>query len=395
MAEFLKDPELTKLVRELNDETDTRSGHGDSGSSIIPAGATESRQLAALLVESIERGASDLLLIAGAPAIFRVNGELRKGSGAVLDDDDLRELFAGYLRGYALQKIESDGATDFTIALPVNGRSHRFRTNLHRQRGRLAAAVRRLETDIPTLAQLHLPAGLAELVKPQRGLVLVCGPTGSGKSSTVAALVGEINRTSSRHVVTIEDPVEYEHRNDRSVIEHIKIGRDASSFPGALRAALRQDPDVIVIGEMRDHETAATALSAAETGHLIFATLHTNDVAQSIHRIVDLFPAGQQTQVYRQIALALNAVLCQQLVPRPDGKGRVPALELLNITYAARNLIRNEKLENLYNEVAMGKRNGSITYEDSLADLTHRGIITAEEALIRASHPDEMRKLIQ
>ncbi|MHB0971903.1 MAG: type IV pilus twitching motility protein PilT [Thermoanaerobaculia bacterium] len=391
----MKDPELSKLVQELNQD-DPADAARDSASRLAHESplAPESEQLSMLLLDSIERGASDLLLISGAPPAFRVNGELRRGAGEVLDDDDLRRLFARYLRGHAQQKIEIDGAADFTVTLSVNGKSHRFRANLHRQRGHLAAAVRRLETDIPTLAQLNLPARLADLAKPQRGLVLVCGPTGSGKSSTLAALVGEINRTTSRHIVTIEDPVEYEHRNDRSVIEHIEIGRDASSFAGALRAALRQDPDVIVIGEMRDHETASTALSAAETGHLIFATLHTNDAAQSIHRIVDLYPSGQQTQVYRQIALALTAILCQQLVPTADGKGRVPALEFLNVTYAARNLIRNEKLENLYNEVAMGKRNGSITYEDSLADLTRRGIVTMEEALLRTSHPDELRKMV-
>jgi twitching motility protein PilT len=266
---------------------------------------------------------------------------------------------------------------------------------VHRQRGTLAASIRALPTEVPTLTQLRLPATLAELVKPTRGLVLVCGPTGSGKSTTLAALVGEINRNESRHVITIEDPIEYEHRNAKSIIEQIEVGRDAPSFAAALRASLRQDPDVILVGEMRDLETVATALTAAETGHLILSTLHTSDVASAIHRIVDVFPAGQQTQIKQQLALSLNAIVVQQLMPRADVTGSVVAVEVLMATYAVRNQIRNDKLQNLTQEITLGKRQGMMTMEDSLVRLLQDGLITLDEARVRSSRPDELESLLR
>jgi twitching motility protein PilT len=220
--------------------------------------------------------------------------------------------------------------------------------------------------------------------------VLLCGPTGSGKTSTLAALVAEINRTRTCHVITIEDPIEYEQASGRAYIEHVEVGRDAPSFAAALRAALRQDPDVILVGEMRDLETIATALTAAETGHLILSTLHVNDVSQAIHRVVDVFPAEQQVQVRQQLALSLHAMVCQHLVPRADGRGRVPALEILVATYAARNHVRTGKLEHLYTEITLGKRHGMVTMEESLARLVKARAITVEEARMRASHPDEL-----
>jgi twitching motility protein PilT len=232
-------------------------------------------------------------------------------------------------------------------------------------------------------------------VKPTRGLVLVCGPTGSGKSTTLAALVGEINRGEPRHVICIEDPVEYEHRNGASVIEQIEIGRDATTFAGALRAALRQDPDVILVGEMRDLETVSTALTAAETGHLILATLHTSDAAQAVHRIVDVFPPVQQAQIRQQLALSLNAIVVQQLVPRSDGKGRAVAVELLLANQAIRNHIRNEKLQQFATEITLGKRTGMVSFEDSLARLVQDGIITREDARNRATHVEELESLLR
>jgi twitching motility protein PilT len=225
--------------------------------------------------------------------------------------------------------------------------------------------------------------------------VLVCGPTGAGKSTTLAALVGEINRTSARHIVTIEDPIEYEHRNGQSVVEQVEIGRDAPSFAAALRASLRQDPDVILVGEMRDLETAATALTAAETGHLILSTLHTSDAAQAIHRIVDVFPPVQQTQIKQQLALSLNAIVCQQLIPRSDGKGRAVAVEVLLANTAVRNHIRQDKLQNLITEITLGKRQGMISLEDSLARLVQQRQITAEDARQRTSRPDELESLLK
>src|SRR5205814_10050264 len=267
--------------------------------------------------------------------------------------------------------------------------------NIHRQRGTVAVAIRALPTAVPTIAELKLPPILGELVKPSRGLVLVCGPTGAGKTTTLAAMIGTINRTDPRHIITIEDPIEYEHRNVQSVIEQIEVGRDPPSFASALRAALRQDPDVIFVGEMRDLETVATALTAAETGHLILSTLHTSDVAQAIHRIVDVFPPGQQTQIRQQLSLSLNAIVVQQLIPRSDGAGRCVAVEVLLASQAVRNHIRHEKLQNLISEITLGKRQGMISLEDSLARLVRQGLISVEDARIRTSRPDELESQLK
>ncbi|HSP32832.1 MAG TPA: PilT/PilU family type 4a pilus ATPase, partial [Thermoanaerobaculia bacterium] len=302
--------------------------------------------------------------------------------------------------GRVLEHITESGAVDFSLRLsrPASDddrRAWRFRVNVHRQRGTTAAAIRALPSEIPTINQLNLPASLAELVKPTRGLVLVCGPTGSGKSTTLAALVGEINRNEARHVITIEDPIEYEHRSGKSVIEQIEVGRDAPSFASALRAAFRQDPDVILVGEMRDLETMATALTAAETGHLILSTVHTSDVAQAIHRIIDVFPPVQQTQVRHQLSLALNAIVVQHLIPKSSGNGRAVAVEVMLANNAIRNHIRNDKLQNLATEITLGKRQGMVSLEDSLARLVQQGFITTEDARIRASRPDELDSLMR
>ena len=368
--------------------------------------------LGRLLGEALRRGASDLLLLAGLPPVFRVDGRLKRGEAAALAADDVARLFESQLTSRVRREIAGRGAADFSLHLagaaghastvrvaadPEGARldsslaaSGRFRVNLHRQRGQLAASLRTLPRDIPTLASLNLPPAFAELVKPSRGLVLVCGPTGSGKSSTLAAMIGEINRGRTAHIITIEDPVEYEHRSNRSLIEHVEIGRDARSFSEALRAALRQDPDVILVGEMRDLETMATAISAAETGHLVLATLHSNDAVQSVHRIVDVFPPAQQAQIRQQLALSLHAIVAQQLVPRADGRGRIPAVELMLATFPVRHHIRSDKLEKLYNEITLGKRQGMTSFEESLAQLVREGRIELEEARVRASHPEEL-----
>ena len=333
------------------------------------------------------------------PPVFRVGGRLER-SGDALPAEEVQSLFAALLTGRVREKLESEGAADFSLRLgrAASGedrRAWRFRVNVHRQRGTLAAAIRALPTEVPTVAQLRLPPSLVELVKPTRGLVLVCGPTGSGKSTTLAALIGELNRAESRHIITIEDPIEYEHRNAKSIIEQIELGRDTPSFAAALRAALRQDPDVILVGEMRDLETVSIALTAAETGHLILSTLHTSDAAQAIHRIVDVFPPAQQTQIKQQLALSLNAIVVQHLIPRSDGKGRTVAAEVLLANYAVRNHIRNEKLQNLATEITLGKRQGMISLEDSLARLVQEGLITVEEARVRSSRPDELDSLLR
>ena len=369
--------------------------------------------LGRLLAEALRRGASDLLLLAGLPPVFRIDGRLKRGDAAALDPDEVARLFQSQLASRVRREIAERGAADFSLRLAgataarapsaalaadaggasldsTLAASGRFRVNLHRQRGQLAASVRTLPRDVPTLASLNLPPAFAELVKPSRGLVLVCGPTGSGKSSTLAAMIGEINRGRTAHIITIEDPVEYEHRSNRSLIEHVEIGRDARSFSEALRAALRQDPDVILVGEMRDLETMATAISAAETGHLVLATLHSNDAVQSVHRIVDVFPPAQQAQIRQQLALSLHAIVAQQLVPRADGRGRIPAVELMLATFPVRHHIRSDKLEKLYNEITLGKRQGMTSFEESLAQLVREGRIDLEEARVRASHPEEL-----
>jgi twitching motility protein PilT len=424
MKEQIRDPDLDRLVAELNRGVRAEGAEGAEGEEtraaaalaaelappvLEPEGGSLDRAAQArveeggvldrLLSEMVRRGASDLLLLAGLPPVFRVDGRLARldplGTGG-FDGDELGRLFQPHLGVRGRRELDERGAADFSLRL-APGReldagatvAWRFRVNLHRQRGQLAAAVRALPRDIPGLASLHLPPGLADLVVPARGLVLVCGPTGAGKSSTLAALVAEINRTRSAHVITIEDPVEFEHRPLRSVVEHVEIGRDARSFPEALRAALRQDPDVILVGEMRDLETVATALTAAETGHLILSTLHTNDAVQAVHRMVDVFPPGQQAQIRQQLALSLHAILAQQLVPRADGRGRLPAVELMLATYAVRNHIRSDHLHKLYNEITLGKRQGMLTFEESLGNLVRDGFVDLEEARVRASHPEE------
>ena len=399
MKKLTPDPELAQLVRELN-ETDAATDDLRASTAWPSATVPEGNPFERLLVDMAQRGASDLLIVAGAPPIFRLAGRLTRTADAPLSSEDIQGLLAPMLTGRLREKMDSEGAADFSLRLSKassedDRRAWRFRVNVHRQRGTLAAAVRALPTEVPTLQQLKLPAGLAELVKPTRGLVLVCGPTGSGKSTTLAALIGEINRTEARHIITIEDPIEYEHRNATSIVEQVEVGRDAPSFASALRAALRQDPDVILVGEMRDLETVATALTAAETGHLILSTLHTSDAAQAIHRIVDVFPPAQQTQIKQQLALSLNAIVVQQLVPRSDNSGRSVAVEVLLANHAVRSHIRNDKLQNLATEITLGKRQGMISLEDSLSRLVQEGLITHEDARVRSSRPDELESLLR
>ena len=415
MSDQLRDPELDQLVRSLNEQNPAREPDlAFAPETSEPAGPLtlrtpaqaevgEGEPLDRFLTELIQQKASDLLLIAGLPPIFRVNGRLlRMEERGPLEGDEIKRMFHPHLGAKERQELEERGSTDFSLRIARGrvldegiGSAWRFRINVHRQRGEPAAAVRALPSDIPTLASLNLPAMLAELVKPSRGLVLVCGPTGSGKSSTLAALVGEINRSRTSHIITIEDPIEYEHRSIRSAIEHIEVGRDSSSFHDALRASLRQDPDVILVGEMRDLETVATALTAAETGHLVLSTLHTNDAQQAVHRMVDVFPPAQQSQIRHQLALALHAIVVQTLVPRADGRGRVPAIELLLANYPVRHHIRSDNLQKLYNEITLGKRQGMISLEESLALLVRQAAIDVEEGRMRASHPEAFESFVR
>jgi len=397
MTRLLPDPELDRMVRELNEH---EAAAEDVNRSPWPAAQVPTgNPLEALLIEVARRGASDLLIIAGAPPVFRVGGHLLRGAEVPLSGDDVAALLDTFLTPRVRERIVDDGAVDFSLRLAapaeVDERTWRFRVNIHRQRGTLAAAIRALPLAVPTIAELNLPPILGELVKPTRGLVLICGPTGAGKTTTLAAMIGAVNRAESRHIITIEDPIEYEHRNAQSVIEQVEVGRDAPSFASALRAALRQDPDVVLVGEMRDLETVSTALTAAETGHLILSTLHTSDVAQAVHRIVDVFPPGQQTQIRQQLSLSLNAIVVQQLLPASAGNGRVVAVELLLANAAIRNHIRRDKMENLISEITLGKRQGMISIEDSLARLVRKGVITIDDARIRSARPEELESQLR
>jgi twitching motility protein PilT len=376
---LIPDPQLEELVRELNAEGTSRVA--------VPVGD----DLEPLLTEMDHRGASDLLLMVGSPPVFRVGGVLTRAGDEPLAQEEMESLFAGIVSGEMSRRLAQEGAVDFSLRLGAL----RFRINVHRQRGTIAAAVRALPSEIPTLAQLNLPQSLADLVKATRGLVLICGPTGAGKSTTLAALVGEINRNDARHIITIEDPIEYEHHNAKSVIEQVEVGRDSPAFAGALRAALRQDPDVILVGEMRDLDTISTAVTAAETGHLILSTLHTSDVAGAINRIVDVFPPEQQSQIRNQLALALNAIVVQHLIPRKDGHGQVVAVELMLANQPVRNHLRNNKLQNLGSEITLGKRAGMISLEDSLARFIQQGLITLEDAKARSTRPDELDSVMR
>jgi twitching motility protein PilT len=337
-----------------------------------------------------EQQASDLVLVAGEPPILRVDGRIRRSGGDVLDGDDVFELVAPELAPHAQRAFSLHGIADAAIKVPGLGR---FRVNLHRERGRVASTIRRLPTAVPPLASLNLPQGTELLSRLPRGLVIVGGATGSGKTTTLAALVDEINRRDDKHIITLEDPVEYEHANRRSVIQHVEIGTDAPDFPTALRSALRQAPDVIVVGEMRDPETMKIALAAGETGHLVLTTLHTTDVPSTIARMTDSFPAERQPTIRQEVAAALSAVFVQMLVPATSG-GRLPAAELLMLQYGARQHIRRNTLHQLHQEITVSRRYGSFTLEECLAKLVAKGLVDRTEAALRSNHPEDFESAL-
>jgi len=308
-----------------------------------------------------------------------------------LTGEEIQDAILPALAAHARESYEASHIADSSYRIEGLGR---FRINLHHERGRAAATVRALPTKVPQLADLRLPASVAGLAKLNRGLVIVGGATGAGKTTTLAALVNEINQNEARHIVTIEDPIEYEHAHNRSVIEQVEIGIDAPDFPTALRAALRQAPDVIVVGEMRDPETARIALAAAETGHLVFTTLHTTDAASTVSRIADSFPQERQHTVRAEMAMALAAMLTQTLIPGRKG-GRVPAAELLMVGYGARAHIRKNSLQHLHQEITMTRKQGSFTLEESLAQLVAQADISREDAMVRAIHADDLDVMLK
>ncbi|HUO30708.1 MAG TPA: PilT/PilU family type 4a pilus ATPase, partial [Bryobacteraceae bacterium] len=345
-----------------------------------------------LLAYAARQNASDVLLLAGTPVSLRVNGVLAPAVGPPLSPDDVRHLVVSLLDARQYEELQKKKSVDFCFARDPTGR---FRANIHYQRGTLAASIRLLPARIPTIESLHLPATLARIAERRQGLVLVTGATGCGKSSTLAAMIDLINSKRRAHIVTIEDPVEYQHSNRNSIVEQIEVGHDTPDFVNSLRSILRQTPDVILVGEMRDPETMATVLTAAETGHLVFSTLHTNDAAQSISRILDSFPAAHQGQMRQQMSLALLAVVAQQLVPALDGVNRYPALEIMMATDAVRNLIRRGDDHQLRSQLTISRAEGMMTMEQSLAELVRTGRILPETAFAHCFRPEELRRVLE
>jgi twitching motility protein PilT len=390
------DLELERIVRELNESADVGTATG-AGTVVQAAGdsrraAAASSSLDQLLRHATSRAASDIILVAGSGIILRRDGVLSQSSGPLLEDEDIRSLILPLLTPARREELDRERSLDFSFWREGIGR---FRTNIHFQRGTMAVAIRLLPAEIPTLESLHLPVSLAKLVERRQGLVLLTGPTGSGKTSTLAALMGLINERCAYHVVTIEDPIEYFHANRRSVFEQIEIGHDAIDFARSLRSVLRQSPDVILLGEMRDPETMAVALTAAETGHLVFSTLHTNDTMQAIGRIVDAFPEGRQNQVRQQLSLGLLAIIAQQLVPAANGAGRFPAVEVLVANTAVSHIIRKGEDHMLRSQLSLGRSEGMVMMEQSLADLVHQGKITEETAAAHCFRTDELRRYLE
>ncbi|HEU4703484.1 MAG TPA: type IV pilus twitching motility protein PilT [Conexibacter sp.] len=347
---------------------------------------------AELLIEVVDRRASDLHLTAGSPPMVRVRGRLTAVDGyPTLTPTDTREIVYSILTNDQRQKLENNWQLDFAYQIP--GRA-RFRVNAYFQRAALSAAFRLIPFEIAPLESLGLPPSVAEMATRPRGLVLVTGPTGSGKSTTLASLIDTINETREEHILTIEDPIEFLHRHKRCVVNQRELGADATTFADALKAALRQDPDVILVGEMRDMETISTAITAAETGHLVFATLHTQDTPQTVDRIIDVFPGYQQGQVRTQLAIGLQGIVTQQLLPTADGAGRCVAAEVLVPTPAVRNLIREGKTHQIYSVLQTGGAQGMQTMDAALAALVRNGRITRQLAEARSSTPEELRRLL-
>jgi twitching motility protein PilT len=344
-----------------------------------------------LLLDVIARNASDLHLTAGAPPMVRVRGRLTPLEGYPrLSTTDTREIVYSILTNDQRQKFENDWQLDFAYSVPGHAR---FRVNAYMQRAAIGAAFRLIPANIMSMEDLGLPAAAREFIAKPRGFVLVTGPTGSGKSTSLAAMIDAINASREEHIMTVEDPIEFLHSHKKCIVNQREIGSDARTFADALKGALRQDPDVILVGEMRDLETISTALTAAETGHLVFATLHTQSAPQTIDRIIDVFPAHQQDQVRVQLSVALEGVMTQQLIPTADGASRVMAAEVLVPTPAVRNLIREGKTHQIPSAMQTGSNVGMQTMDTALATLVRAGKITQRVAEKRSSTPEELRRL--
>jgi len=345
-----------------------------------------------LLKQMVDQGGSDLHVTTNTPPQIRVDGYLHPLNVPPLTPTDTKQLAYSILTDKQKHRLEEDLEIDFSFG--IKGMA-RFRANVFHQRGAIAAAFRQIPYEIRGFRELGLPTVTEKLCEKPRGLILVTGPTGSGKSTTLAAMIDKINRERQEHIVTIEDPVEYLHSHKKCIVNQRELQADTHTFSNALRSVLRQDPDVVLIGEMRDFETVEAALRIAETGHLTFATLHTNSAAQTINRIIDIFPSHQQAQIRVQLSFVLEGILCQSLLQRAGGKGRTLAMEILVPTTAIRNLVREDKIHQIYGMMQAGQaRHGMQTFNQSLASLYFRRQITLQTALARSSYPDELQEIV-
>jgi twitching motility protein PilT len=340
-----------------------------------------------LMATCIQRGASDLHLSSGRAPVLRVHGTLVDLPGAPLEPADTERLARELCDERAWQELGAQGTTDFGLAHETG---NRFRVSVLRQRGKYSAVLRLIPSKLLSFEQIGLPDHVKDLLRRPRGLILVTGPTGSGKTTTLATMVDWINQNLDRHIVTIEDPIEYYHAHKKGLVTQREVGVDVPSFPEAIRRGLRQDPDVILLGEMRDLATIAAAITAAETGHLVFGTLHTTGSARTVDRIIDAFPSDQQEQIRAQLSVSILAVISQVLLPRKDGKGRVAAFEIMLMVPAIANLIRKNETNKIQSTLQISRRLGMITLDDSLLDLAKRDLITREVALEAASDPKDL-----
>jgi twitching motility protein PilT len=384
----------------MAEETDALKGQGQAATAmaqrlptaqVAKARPIEEVHLDELLRLVVEKRGSDLHLASGVPPVMRIDGQLYATNYEPLSDFEVQRMVYAILMDEQIRVFETDYELDCSYQL--RGVS-RFRVNVYRDRGAVAGAFRVIPSKIPTVRELGLPLVLEDLTRRPRGLVLVTGPTGSGKSTTLAAMIGQINNERSVHIITIEDPIEYLHTHKRSLINQRELGADTRSFAQALRHALREDPDVILVGEMRDLETMSLAITAAETGHLVFSTVHTNNAAQTVDRIVDVFPPGQQEQIRIQLSNNLEAVLSQQLLPRAGTPGRIAAMEIMIASPAIRNLIREAKAHQITSIIQTSAHLGMQTMDQCLRDLYQRGLITYEEAMARAMNQEELKKML-
>ncbi|NLL81110.1 MAG: type IV pilus twitching motility protein PilT [Tissierellia bacterium] len=345
-----------------------------------------------ILKVGVEKKASDIHITVGVPPTYRINGELLSFNDIPLSPEDTLQLTRQALNNEQFERIEKQGELDFSHSIPSLGR---FRVNAYRQRSSYGLALRIIPNKIPSMEFLGLPEVAKDIARLPRGLVLVTGPTGSGKSTTLASIIDQINSERNCHILTLEDPIEYLHRHNKSMVNQREIGTDSLNFANALRGALREDPDVILVGEMRDLETISIAITAAETGHLVLSTLHTLGAAKTIDRVIDVFPPHQQQQIRVQLATVLEAVVSQQLLPKADGDGRIAAFEVMIATSAIRNLIREDKNHQIDSMIQTGSKHKMVTMDNNIIDLYIKGHISRETALVQAFNQQEIKKYLR